>query len=601
MPSLPTVGASTDTWGTELNAYLTVGHNTDGTPKGASFEYQLAGNTAAGTSTITLDRTPAFPVTIQKFLLIDAGTSQAEIRKLNANPSGAVCTLTAPLTYAHTANDAVLVISQGALATSMWGCVADGGVNDHDALQEAIYQCAVYGLGIWLDGQNRTHLTQSPLIIPSQAKLRNLSIKAGTSFTPAETNNAMLMAQSGNIFPFTAGTDDIIHCTGHGIPADSVGVVFQGSSLPTGLTAGKFYYSRDRTTDTFKVSATAGGAAVDITSSGSGTAYCEVYSTNAKCQFENCYFQGALSVSGLNGILMSVQQPGYANTLRIDDFDGYGLKLKGQQYVMYNLESIGCRKALVLADMSFLWVFGYNAEGCDNAIYTEPPTGAFSCSFYGCHFEMNVGSYSTASSIAVYLDAGAQNFTMTNVHHSSNGATATFMKVDTGGAANSGYTLQGIEWSGGATSTGQIFLNDVDRGISLDNWDDLRHFLYHAIAPTLPASQAYDDPSPILYLGSADRRIAMGSQNDDQASMRLRPGNSQTADNIRIDDVSGNRVSGFNKGGVFFTQRNSAPADGDLVAGEMALWFDSTNGASKLMVKAKQADGTVKTGNVALA
>jgi hypothetical protein len=45
----------------------------------------------------------------------------------------------------------------------------------------------------------------------------------------------------------------------------------------------------------------------------------------------------------------------------------------------------------------------------------------------------------------------------------------------------------------------------------------------------------------------------------------------------------------------------SAPADGSLAAGEMAIWFDSTNGAAKLKVKAKQADGTVKTGEVALA
>jgi hypothetical protein len=45
---------------------------------------------------------------------------------------------------------------------------------------------------------------------------------------------------------------------------------------------------------------------------------------------------------------------------------------------------------------------------------------------------------------------------------------------------------------------------------------------------------------------------------------------------------------------------HAAPADGDIVAGECALWFDQTNGAAKLMVKAKQADGTVKTAAIAL-
>jgi hypothetical protein len=46
---------------------------------------------------------------------------------------------------------------------------------------------------------------------------------------------------------------------------------------------------------------------------------------------------------------------------------------------------------------------------------------------------------------------------------------------------------------------------------------------------------------------------------------------------------------------------NSAPADGDIAAGELYIWFDKTNGSSKIMFKAKQADGTVKTGSVALA
>jgi hypothetical protein len=51
----------------------------------------------------------------------------------------------------------------------------------------------------------------------------------------------------------------------------------------------------------------------------------------------------------------------------------------------------------------------------------------------------------------------------------------------------------------------------------------------------------------------------------------------------------------------FTIMYHAAPADGDLAAGDCALWFDQTNGASKLMVKAKQADGTVKTAAIALA
>lgn len=57
----------------------------------------------------------------------------------------------------------------------------------------------------------------------------------------------------------------------------------------------------------------------------------------------------------------------------------------------------------------------------------------------------------------------------------------------------------------------------------------------------------------------------------------------------------------LDKSGRAVISVHSAPADGDLAAGECALWFDQTNGAAKLMVKAKQADGTVRTGSVNLA
>lgn len=76
---------------------------------------------------------------------------------------------------------------------------------------------------------------------------------------------------------------------------------------------------------------------------------------------------------------------------------------------------------------------------------------------------------------------------------------------------------------------------------------------------------------------------------------------SGTGDLLNVQ-TSGSVVrSRFNKGGYFMTKVNSAPADADVGVGEMALWFDSTNGAAKLMIKAKEAGGTVRTAQVALA
>lgn len=55
-----------------------------------------------------------------------------------------------------------------------------------------------------------------------------------------------------------------------------------------------------------------------------------------------------------------------------------------------------------------------------------------------------------------------------------------------------------------------------------------------------------------------------------------------------------------NRGNFIVGGDNAAPPDASLAAGQMALWLDDTDGAAKLMIKAKQADGTVRTGEVAL-
>lgn len=72
---------------------------------------------------------------------------------------------------------------------------------------------------------------------------------------------------------FTAvAANDTITATAHGFENGSI-VQFtnSGGALPAGLSAATSYYIIDKTTDTFKVSATEGGASVDITDAGTGT------------------------------------------------------------------------------------------------------------------------------------------------------------------------------------------------------------------------------------------------------------------------------------------------------------------------------------------
>lgn len=90
---------------------------------------------------------------------------------------------------------------------------------------------------------------------------------------------------------------DLIRLPAHGY-ADTDQVVFIGDTVPTGLTEGTIYFVRDSTSDNFKVAATSGGTAIDLTSQ-AGTA-CQV----VKIVAETLGSQGTITLSaatlGLN-------------------------------------------------------------------------------------------------------------------------------------------------------------------------------------------------------------------------------------------------------------------------------------------------------------
>lgn len=69
---------------------------------------------------------------------------------------------------------------------------------------------------------------------------------------------------------------DTVYSVAHGW-SDTQKIVFYQGTPPTGLTEGTTYFVRDSTTDTFKVSATAGGAAIDLTGAASfGCVVCAI-------------------------------------------------------------------------------------------------------------------------------------------------------------------------------------------------------------------------------------------------------------------------------------------------------------------------------------
>jgi len=74
--------------------------------------------------------------------------------------------------------------------------------------------------------------------------------------------------------PFTAATSDTITIPGHTLAVDDRVAFYPaaGSSLPAGMTEGTLYWVKTIATDTITVSATQGGATLDITGTGDGVA-----------------------------------------------------------------------------------------------------------------------------------------------------------------------------------------------------------------------------------------------------------------------------------------------------------------------------------------
>jgi hypothetical protein len=73
----------------------------------------------------------------------------------------------------------------------------------------------------------------------------------------------------------TAAADDTITWNSHNLQVNDRVMFTTTGVMPTGLGATTWYYVRDVTTNTFKVALTAGGTAVDITSTGTGTLTCQ--------------------------------------------------------------------------------------------------------------------------------------------------------------------------------------------------------------------------------------------------------------------------------------------------------------------------------------
>lgn len=107
--------------------------------------------------------------------------------------------------------------------------------------------------------------------VRAMSTLANFDVPASTVRWVGLWNSGTFRAYSpsgGDPKKFQVVTaSSLISLPAHGYAANAP-VVFYGDTVPSGLTAGTVYYVRDVLTDSFKVSATAGGTAITLSSLG---------------------------------------------------------------------------------------------------------------------------------------------------------------------------------------------------------------------------------------------------------------------------------------------------------------------------------------------
>jgi hypothetical protein len=525
---------------------------------GGSIEFTLNAAAIQGTNQISLSSAVPWGMVGRGWLVVEPFHTNCEIVKV-ASVSGTLVTLTASTLYGHTNGTLVFWHDGDSFPPAWFGAVGNGSDDDHMALQRAIMFGVMHGLVV--AGRNQSYGITKPIIGPNGHKLDRVNFKVLSGYAPNGTNNFIYQNSQGNYPTFTAATDDVFTTpTAHGIPADDILVVFfgDGSTVPTGITEGEVYYARDRTTYTFKVAATPGGAAVDLTSTGAGRVWCEVRSMS-KTYLSDVLFDGSGIAS--NGFFGYLQQPAQWDKVRVNNVGGDAGIFKGQQAMIYNPQVYGCGNGIVFEDASFFYMTGLNVENYTVAGINTRSPGLISSHITGSHFE-DAGS----NVVAVVMGTnGFLNSSMVDVSLSGFDVNtrSNLLGFDMNGG---GYVLQNVRFPQATPDAPEaLALRDRSLNKLIYTWRDFTNSCNGQIAMFVggkaPTSYVYSgEYSGVTIAANDGKEVRSGMGNFNQPVMDVSPGTNQTAPTVIFRNGAGLPVLVIGTDGVLYFTNQSGGA-----------------------------------------
>lgn len=596
---------------------------------GAVAEFKTAGTTAAGATTVPLDRAFVPFIARQGKVAVGVGTASCEIREITGI-AGTTLTLNTGLFNSHTADERIVFFEGTRVPVAWWGVRGnDNTIDSRPEMQAALRAIGKSQSGggspLTLDGQMKDIYTTGPVCVVQGTGIENFRLRAKTTgyVGPMDgpehptyyTNALCMLGQLVHRVTYSAATNTFTTTTAsgaattHGMGVGSR-IVFDVGNLPSGLVAGRVYrtvvhpststfqiahrdtdppltfgsdgdgwvhvnlednvklyarkvtfdgqnvgrvsvtaaaatdtftstvnhnlvdgdrvrlntngtmpggvtagdnvyYVRDSTPTTYKLAATSGGAAINITSDGAAF----VINTRA----------------ALNGVIWGMQQPAFCEHVRVDSCVGFGIRVLTQQSTWVNLEIIGCGTNLEIGGEDpaqtgeFLWFFGLDTEQSD---VRDVLIRTGKCIYiHGHHVEEGSPEpnviYDVRHPVQALRIKGLWITASTN---------STLFRFESGTLTQADYDIENLRGTFPAISGQCIAIDDRDRGVYLDIVDDFggEGFAHYSTFATDTASVT--DPHPYRWDGLNGAMEGWGSSKADLPFRVTRHGALKTSD-----------------------------------------------------------------------